>query len=352
MKFTGKGWRWCSTVLLVLLCLWGCSGVEDTPQTVSPTTLPEVELTLHGQDYLTVEYGQVFEDPGAEAFAAGAEIPVRVEGTVNLQVLGEYTLTYVADYQGITKEVMRKVSVVDTTAPQITLVSDPEGYTIPGTAYEEEGYRATDAHDGDLTDRVQCRQEEDSVYYTVSDSSGNVAEVVRKIRYHDPVPPELTLEGDSAVILTAGQKWSEPGYTALDNVDGNITAQVKVSGKAIGLSFQEREDMWKRIDRRVDEMMSAGLVEEVRALLARGVPQGCTALQAIGYKEMVQAVLEDGDVLAAAEEVKLRSRQYAKRQLTWFRRNQSTRWYQWGREPDFADALRTSTEYMEEFGLV
>ena len=57
-------------------------------------------------------------------------------------------------------------------------------------------------------------------------------------------------------------------------------------------------------------------------------------------------------MLAAAEEVKLRSRQYAKRQLTWFRRNQSTRWYQWGEKPDFAQALRASTEYMEEFGLV
>ena len=73
--------------------------------------------------------------------------------------------------------------------------------------------------------------------------------------------------------------------------------------------------------------------------------------RAIGYKEMVQAVRENGDVWAAAEEIKLRSRQYAKRQLTWFRRNQAAKQLIWGAEPDFAAALHASTEYMEEFGL-
>ena len=67
---------------------------------------------------------------------------------------------------------------------------------------------------------------------------------------------------------------------------------------------------------------------------------------------MAAAQLSGRDVRAAAEEIQLRSRQYAKRQLTWFRRNRAARWLLWGREPDFAAALQTSTEYMEEFGLV
>ena len=110
--------------------------------------------------------------------------------------------------------------------------------------------------------------------------------------------------------------------------------------------------MWSRIDRRVDQMMDQGLVDEVQRLLDSGVPAKCTAMQAIGYKEMAAALLSHGDVSAGAEEVKLRSRQYAKRQLTWFRRNRAARWLLWGREPDFAAALQTSTEYMEEFGLL
>ena len=109
--------------------------------------------------------------------------------------------------------------------------------------------------------------------------------------------------------------------------------------------------MWARIDQRVDEMMAAGLVQEVKDLLQSGVPQRCTAMQAIGYKEMAAALLGDGDTVAAAEEIKLRSRQYAKRQLTWFRRNGAAKWLYWDRVPDFAAALQASTGSMKEFGI-
>ena len=97
--------------------------------------------------------------------------------------------------------------------------------------------------------------------------------------------------------------------------------------------------------------MEQGLVEEVRALLASGVPEKCTAMQAIGYKEMVEAVLHTGDYRAGAEEIKLRSRQYAKRQLTWFKRNTAAKQIVWGSDPNLSDALRRSTEFMEEFGI-
>jgi tRNA dimethylallyltransferase len=92
-------------------------------------------------------------------------------------------------------------------------------------------------------------------------------------------------------------------------------------------------------------------VDEVWALLKSGVPEKCTAMQAIGYKEMAAALLGGGDVGAAAEEIKLRSRQYAKRQLTWFRRKEGAKWIFWGPSPDFEKARRLSTQYMEEFGL-
>ena len=174
----------------------------------------------------------------------------------------------------------------------------------------------------------------------------------QRLRDIDPEAAGRLHPNDEKRIIRALEVWYQTGKTITQH---NLETQAippRYDALTIGLAFQEREDMWRRIDQRVDEMMSAGLVEEVRALLERGVPEGCTAMQAIGYKEMVRAVQENGDVLAAAEEVKLRSRQYAKRQLTWFRRNQSTRWYQWGQEPDFAQALRASTEYMEEFGLI
>mgnify|MGYP002511304506 FL=1 len=119
----------------------------------------------------------------------------------------------------------------------------------------------------------------------------------------------------------------------------------------IALNFQERPWLWERIGRRVDEMMARGLEEEVRGLLASGVPGDCTSMQAIGYKELAAAILEGRPLDQGAEEVKLRSRQYAKRQLTWFRRNKQAYWYNWEKIPDLSAAAVFSTELVRESGL-
>ena len=94
----------------------------------------------------------------------------------------------------------------------------------------------------------------------------------------------------------------------------------------IGLDFEPRSELYKRIDLRVDLMLEQGLVEEIRALLASGIPADCTAMQAIGYKEFVAALQGHISIEEAAEAVKIASRHYAKRQLTWFRRNKNMNW--------------------------
>ena len=153
-------------------------------------------------------------------------------------------------------------------------------------------------------------------------------------------------------IVRALEVFQQTGKTISQHNRETRALSPRYDALTLSLAFQRREDMWARIDRRVDEMMAAGLAEEVRALLDSGVPVRCTAMQAIGYKEMAAALRGGGDVCAAAEEIKLRSRQYAKRQLTWFRRTEGAKWLFWGPEPDFEAACRTSTKYLEEFGLV
>ena len=174
----------------------------------------------------------------------------------------------------------------------------------------------------------------------------------RELQGIDPEAAARLHPNDEKRVIRALEVWYQTGMTITEHNRMTQSIPPRYEALTLGLAFQEREDMWRRIDRRVDEMMEQGLVEEVRGVLARGIPPTCTAMQAIGYKEMVQAVRTGGDVIAAAEEVKLRSRQYAKRQLTWFRRDRATRWYRWGSEPDFQDALRASTGSMREFGLV
>ena len=107
-----------------------------------------------------------------------------------------------------------------------------------------------------------------------------------------------------------------------------------------GLSLP-REQMYARINARVDEMMREGLVDEVRSLLAQGVEPSAEggAMQAIGYKEIVSALRGEITMERAVELIRQSSRRYAKRQWTWFRRDPRTRWYDWTQYPS-AQALK------------
>ena len=120
-----------------------------------------------------------------------------------------------------------------------------------------------------------------------------------------------------------------------------------VRAEKLCLSFRDREQLYRRIDRRVDAMVSAGLFEEVEGLLREGLSPESTAMQAIGYKEAAQALRGELSREQAASLIKQNSRRYAKRQLTWFRRDASARWFLWDREPDIAGALETIVDHEE-----
>ena len=174
----------------------------------------------------------------------------------------------------------------------------------------------------------------------------------RELEQGDPQRAARLHLADEKRIIRALEVWHETGETITEHDRRTAALPPRYEAVRIGLTFADRADMWERIDRRVDQMMAAGLVEEVEGLLSSGVPESCTAMQAIGYKEMVAALREGRAVAEAAEEIKLRSRQYAKRQLTWFRREPSVKWITWEKIPYFSMALQNSTAYLEETGLL
>ena len=167
----------------------------------------------------------------------------------------------------------------------------------------------------------------------------------------DPESAARLHPNDAKRIVRALEVWMSTGRTITRHNQETKALPPRYDALTLTLDFQRREDLWDRIGRRVDKMMADGLVEEVRALLDSGVPLTCTAMQAIGYKEMVPVVSGDAAAADAATQVKLRSRQYAKRQRTWFRRNSRAKVLLWGPEPDFADVLHRSTAYLEENGI-
>ena len=196
-----------------------------------------LELTMNGEESVVLEYGQPYLEQGANArffgshiLPEGIEVDVVQTGTVDESRIGTYQITYEASYEQWRTEKTRTVQIVDTVAPQIWLIEKPGNYVIPGQQYREEGFMARDNYDGDLTDRVKKTLLKDKIIYEVEDSSGNYVKVTRDIVYFDPIPPVIILEGDSAVTIQEGKTYKEPGYSASDNADGDLTDRVQISG--------------------------------------------------------------------------------------------------------------------------
>lgn len=197
-----------------------------------------LRVTLNGRREIVVPYGDTYKELGAQAEFSGThfskepvDVEVTVENKVDSEKLGIYVLKYTATYKGYVGTAYRKVSVLDEVAPEITLVADPDKYTLPTKTYKEEGFTATDNHDGDITDRVKREVTRKNITYTVTDSSGNKTEVVREIFYDDPIAPVIKLKGKSVVTIKQGEEYKEPGFTAKDNCDGNLTKRVRVTGR-------------------------------------------------------------------------------------------------------------------------
>lgn len=196
-----------------------------------------LQFNVKENETIVVECGTSNELPKIEALykgtllnKAGKHVDVKADGEVNLHQIGTYPVTYYATYKGLEASIQTMIEVKDTTPPEIQLVINEDNFTSPIAQYVEEGYTAVDKCDGDLTSQVIREERDGIVYYTVSDSSGNKATVEREIVYKDVVSPNLVLNGEKEVQIGIGKEFTEPGYVATDDCDGDITTQVTVDG--------------------------------------------------------------------------------------------------------------------------
>ena len=180
---------------------------------------------------------------------------------------------------------------------------------------------------------------------------GGIGPLLAELRRVDPDSAERLHPADTKRILRALEVWRETGKTISQHNAETKAMPPRYDAVYLGFQFRDREDMRRLIDLRVDKMVDEGLLEEVRSLLSSGIPPTATALQAIGYKEFLGVAAGERTEAEAIAEVKLRSRQYAKRQLTWLRRNPDIHWFYWEKERDFARALQFSTEILSAEGL-
>lgn len=176
-------------------------------------------------------------------------------------------------------------------------------------------------------------------------------EMLRRLRSFDPERAEKLHPGDKRRIVRAMEIFLLTGFTITEHDRRTRALPPRYDAARIFLSYADRADLYARIDRRVDEMAELGLFEEVRRLLDEGLSESCTAMQAIGYKEPALALKGQISREEAIALIKQNSRRYAKRQLTWFSRGEDLLSIRWGREPDFEQARRLSTEFLLSRGL-
>ena len=201
-----------------------------------------LELVLEGQEEVLLEYGDSYQEQGAHPVFFGSkvlrggitpDIAVDIQNEIIPERLGCYRVTYCAEFHGYRASAQRVVRVVDTVCPVIELVPGPDQLPGPGEHYKEDGFRASDNFDGDITDRVVRTEMEGKILYTVADSSGNSCSAERLLPGYDPIGPEITLEGDAKMVIPAGCFFQEPGYHAWDSRDGDMTDQVEIEGEVL-----------------------------------------------------------------------------------------------------------------------
>jgi hypothetical protein len=209
----------------------------------APDTTPPV-ITLIGANPMNLTVGDTYSESSATAIDnvdGNISGSIVISGdTVNTNIVGSYVVRYnVSDAAGnAAVEVTRIVNVVDSTSPVITLTgANPMDVNL-GSTYTEPGATAIDDVDGDITGSILMSGTVDTntlgsyvVSYNVSDAAGNAAvEVTRTVNVVDGTPPVITLTGADPIYLSLGDTYTEPGATATDNVDGDISGSIVIAG--------------------------------------------------------------------------------------------------------------------------
>ena len=149
--------------------------------------------------------------------------------------------------------------------------------------------------------------------------------LLAQLRQIDPEAAERS-QNNPRRIIRALEVFLETGQTITAHNAKTQALPPRYQPVWIGLDFESRSDLYARIDRRVEIMLEQGLLKEIEELLCSGIPEKATAMQAIGYKEFVDAMAGRCPLTWAVAQVQQSSRRYAKRQLTWFRHNPDMHW--------------------------
>ena len=173
--------------------------------------------------------------------------------------------------------------------------------------------------------------------------------VIAQLREVDPESAVRLHPSDQKRIIRAMEVYLETGISITEHNRRTQAIPPKYHPVWFALEDADRQTLYDRIDQRVEIMLQDGLIAEIQSLLAEGIPEKATSLQAIGYKEFVDALAGRSSMETAVQLVQQSSRQYAKRQLTWFRRNKNIHWLRREAAEGTEEILQKARQILAEF---
>ncbi len=172
-----------------------------------------------------------------------------------------------------------------------------------------------------------------------------VEALLEELRSYDPESAARLHPNNQKRILRAMEIYQTTGITMTEHIKRSRLEPSPYRHCVIGLTYKDRNILYQRINQRVDQMVRQGLPEEAKRILSS--PYRSTAMGAIGYKELAPWVRGECSLEQAVEQLKKSTRHYAKRQLTWFRREEWVQWIYVDECENFEDIVKKSLLSME-----
>lgn len=239
--------------------------------------------------------------------------------------------------------VARYVELADACAQRL-LARGSVPVVVGGTGLYMDALITCSTFSGEETDLTARRK-----YQALADTHGAqyVHDLLQEV---DPESAARLHPNNLKRVIRALEVYAQTGMTIGALNARNRRPAPKYHAVMLGVCPAGRETLYDRINRRVDQMLAQGLLDETRRLHSEGKLTG-TAAQAIGYKELVDFLEGRASLDTCVETLKRRTRNYAKRQLTWLKKDDRIHWIQYNKDTEFPRVLQEATEYLAAQGL-
>ncbi|MDO4265447.1 MAG: tRNA (adenosine(37)-N6)-dimethylallyltransferase MiaA [Eubacteriales bacterium] len=230
------------------------------------------------------------------------------------------------DYNVVRFQAMAKAAITDIISRgKIPILCGGTGFYIQALLYEIDFTKEENAGDEALRDTLLAEAKEEAARR--GDTDGGAAYLHAQLASVDPEAAAAIPPANMKRVLRALEFYRLHGKKISDhNAEQAERKQNAPYDYRFFVLTDDRKKLYERIDKRVDLMMEAGLLREAEALRARGIPSNATSMQGIGYRELMRYFNSEYTLDEAVSAIKQNSRHYAKRQLTWFRREENVIW--------------------------